>query len=152
MLTQTLRASVWIIDSSMGNSANNSSAPQSPVSRDSKLPAWLQSAPSSPPQLFVKVRQALRLAFNQIPEDPSPRTSIRSSADFTNPPTHLLTPPSSGPRPRPLPPRTKSLQSPRHQSLRLRRQRPKVERAQGSQIPRGGRYRERVEGLRSVCC
>lgn len=56
MLAQTLRASVCIILSFWVSLADYRSAPRSPVSRDSKQPAWSASAHSSLPQPFVKVR------------------------------------------------------------------------------------------------
>lgn len=56
MFTQTLRASVRAIPSSRCHRTDNCSAPRSPVSRDSKLLAWLPDVPSSLLLPFDKVR------------------------------------------------------------------------------------------------
>jgi hypothetical protein len=58
MFTQSLRVSVRPIPSFWPYPANNYSAPRSPVSRDSKLPAWQPGALSSLLLLFVKVRSS----------------------------------------------------------------------------------------------
>lgn len=59
MFTQSLRATVRATLSFKCSKANSFSAPQSPVLRGSKLPAWSRDEPSSPLQPFVKVRDLL---------------------------------------------------------------------------------------------
>jgi hypothetical protein len=139
MFTQSLRASVCPIPSFWPYSANNYSAPRSPVSRDSKLPAWEPGALSSLPLLFVKVRSS----SYYLPHLISPCFSSAESALCVlglHSPSPVsenmeLTFPSSGSRPRTLPQGIERVQGSSPQSQRLRRPRPKVVRSRHSKIP-----------------